>query len=375
MPQKEKTVMEQRKEFIEQAAECTNFSALCREYGISRKTGYKWLNRFREDGSVSDRSRRPKHPHAKTAPVIEAAVLAMREENPSWGGRTIHAVLEADGIKGLPSAKTCSNILKRNGCIKPEESLKHRAYQRFEREQCNSLWQTDFKGDFGLLDGSRCYPLDILDDHSRFCIRTEPKNSATGVKESFIQAFQEYGLPDAILSDHGSQFAGFKGGYTHFERWLMDLDILPIHGRIMHPQTQGKIERFHRTMKAELLREPFLDLKDAKKHFARWRWKYNEIRPHSALNMKTPASVYTPSKRLLFEPKPYEYTGHVCKVNNWGYLRFGPVQLFLSETMANTYLEVVPASDDTFSVRYRNFQIALIDANAKNLIHRRIRRL
>ncbi len=375
MPWKEKTVMEQRKEFIEQAAECTNFSALCREYGISRKTGYKWQNRFREDGSVSDRSRRPKHPHAKTAPVIEAAVLAMREENPSWGGRTIHAVLEADGIKGLPSAKTCSNILKRNGCIKPEESLKHRAYQRFEREQCNSLWQTDFKGDFGLLDGSRCYPLDILDDHSRFCIRTEPKNSATGVKESFIQAFQEYGLPDAILSDHGSQFAGFKGGYTHFERWLMDLDILPIHGRIMHPQTQGKIERFHRTMKAELLREPFLDLKDAKKHFARWRWKYNEIRPHSALNMKTPASVYTPSKRLLFEPKPYEYTGHVCKVNNWGYLRFGPVQLFLSETMANTYLEVVPASDDTFSVRYRNFQIALIDANAKNLIHRRIRRL
>lgn len=375
MPWKEKTVMEQRKEFIEQAAECTNFSALCREYGISRKTGYKWQNRFREDGSVSDRSRRPKHPHAKTAPVIEAAVLAMREENPSWGGRTIHAVLEADGIKGLPSAKTCSNILKRNGCIKPEESLKHRAYQRFEREQCNSLWQTDFKGDFGLLDGSRCYPLDILDDHSRFCIRTEPKNSATGVKESFIQAFQEYGLPDAILSDHGSQFAGFKGGYTHFERWLMDLDILPIHGRIMHPQMQGKIERFHRTMKAELLREPFLDLKDAKKHFARWRWKYNEIRPHSALNMKTPASVYTPSKRLLFEPKPYEYTGHVCKVNNWGYLRFGPVQLFLSETMANTYLEVVPASDDTFSVRYRNFQIALIDANAKNLIHRRIRRL
>ena len=375
MPWKEKTVMEQRKEFIEQAAECTNFSALCREYGISRKTGYKWQNRFREDGSMSDRSRRPKHPHAKTAPVIEAAVLAMREENPSWGGRTIHAVLEADGIKGLPSAKTCSNILKRNGCIKPEESLKHRAYQRFEREQCNSLWQTDFKGDFGLLDGSRCYPLDILDDHSRFCIRTEPKNSATGVKESFIQAFQEYGLPDAILSDHGSQFAGFKGGYTHFERWLMDLDILPIHGRIMHPQTQGKIERFHRTMKAELLREPFLDLKDAKKHFARWRWKYNEIRPHSALNMKTPASVYTPSKRLLFEPRPYEYTGHVCKVNNWGYLRFGPVQLFLSETMANTYLEVVPASDDTFSVRYRNFQIALIDANAKNLIHRRIRRL
>lgn len=376
MPWKEKTVMEQRKEFIEQAAECSNFSELCREYGISRKTGYKWLKRFRETSSLEDQSRRPKHPYRKTAPAVEAAILAMREENPSWGGKTIRTVLEADGISNLPSAKTCCNILKKNGCVSEEESLKRRPCQRFEREQCNALWQTDFKGDFPLLDGTRCYPLDILDDHSRFCLCTEPKSTAAGVQESFLRVFQAYGLPDAILSDNGPQFAGFRGGYTRFERWLMDLDILPIHGRILHPQTQGKIERFHRTMKAELLREPFRDITEAADKFAAWRWKYNEIRPHSALGMKPPAKVYTPSKRQLFVPKPYEYTsGNVCKVNNWGYLRFGPVQLYLSETMANTYLEVVPADNDTFSIRYRNFQIALVDANEKILINRRIRKL
>ena len=126
--------------------------------------------------------------------------------------------------------------------ISQEESLKHTAFCRFEKEHCNQMWQTDFKGDFLLGDGTRCYPLTILDDHSRFSIRIEPKSSTIGVKESFIQAFEEYGLPDAILSDNGSQFAGFRQGITQFERYLMDLDILPIHGRIRHPQTQGKIE-------------------------------------------------------------------------------------------------------------------------------------
>lgn len=376
MPWEEKTVMEKRKEFIEQAAECSNFSELCREYGISRKTGYKWLRRFQENASLEDQSRRPKRPYRKTETAIEEAILEMRRENPAWGGKTIRAVLETNGVSGLPSAKTCSNILKRNGCVSEEESIKRKPCKRFERKRCNSLWQTDFKGDFPLLDGSRCYPLDILDDHSRFCIRTEPKSAATGVLESFRQAFEEYGLPEAVLSDNGPQFAGFRGGYTKFERWLMDLDILPIHGRILHPQTQGKIERFHRTMKAELLREPFRDLVEATAKFATWRWKYNECRPHSALGMKPPASVYVPSERKFFEPKAYEYdSGHVRMVNNWGYLRFGPINLYLSETMANTYVEIVSADDDTFSIRYRNFQIALVDANEKILINRHIKKL
>ena len=376
MPWETKTVMDQRALFVEEAAESQNFSALCRQYGISRKTGYKWLQRAQAGENLDDQSRRPKHPASRTAPEIENKILAVRQENPSWGGRTIKSVLEAQGEEQIPSARTCNAILKRNGCISPEESQKHQPYQRFERAACNQLWQTDFKGDFLLADNTRCFPLDILDDHSRFCIRTEPKYAATGVKETFLQAFEEYGLPDAILSDNGAQFSGFRGGYTQFERWLMDLDILPIHGRIMHPQTQGKIERFHRTMKQELLCTPMENMADAEKKFAMWRWKYNHVRPHSALGMKTPAQVYTPSERKLFIPKPYEYeSSNVRKVNSWGYLRFGPIQVYLSGTMADTYLEIRNGQENTFLVCYRNFQIAIIDATTGTLINRIIRKL
>lgn len=261
--------------------------------------------------------------------------------------------------------------------ISREESLKHKPYQRFERETCNDLWQADFKGDFLLGDGTRCYPLDIIDDHSRYCIKTEPKSAATWVKDSFIQAFLEFGLPNAVLTDNGAQFSGFRGGYTQFERFLMDLDILPIHGRIMHPQTQGKIERFHRTMKEELLRTTPENMEHARKMFKEWQWEYNELRPHYALGMKTPGSVYTASNRTYAEPKPYDYdvNARLIKVNNWGYLRFGPIQLYLSETMKDTYLEIRPDEEDIFLVIYRNFVIAKINAAERKLINRHIRKL
>ena len=378
MPWETKTVMEEREAFVQAAEEGKkSISALCREYGISRKTGYKWLKRAREGQQLCDQSRCPHLQPSKTAREIEQLILDVRTANPSWGGRKIKAVLEAAGCERIPSAKTCGNILKRNGCIDPAESKKHMPYQRFEREHCNQLWQTDVKGDFLLGDGTRCFPLTILDDHSRYGLRVEPKSSATGVKESFIITFQEFGLPDAILSDNGPQFSGFRGGYTQFERFLMDLDIEPIHGRIMHPQTQGKIERFHRTLKQEALLTTPQNMAAAEHHFREWLWKYNELRPHEALCMKPPASVYQPSNRVFFEPRPYEYdTGaRLVKVNNWGFLRFGPIQVFLSETMRDTRLEIRPDYGDTFRVIYRNYQIALIDAANNKLINRHIRKL
>lgn len=378
MPWKEKTVMDSREEFVEAVkANKKSFSALCRDYGISRKTGYKWINRASLGQQLCDQSRCPHRQPFKTAPEVEQQILALRESNPVWGSKTIKAVLESSGVVGVPSSRTCDNILKRNGCIDPLISLQHHPYQRFERDHCNELWQTDFKGDFLLRDGTRCFPLDILDDHSRFALRVEPKRAASGVKESFIRTFCEFGLPDAILSDNGAQFSGFRGGYTRFERFLMDLDVLPIHGRIKHPQTQGKIERFHRTMKCEALREPIADMKEANKVLQAWRWRYNELRPHSALGMKTPASVYTPSPRNFFTPKPYVYdeAAVLRRVNNWGYLRFGPICVFLSETMADTLLEIREGENDTFLVFYRNFQIAAIDAHTQKLVNRVIRKL
>jgi transposase InsO family protein len=378
MPWEKKTVMEQREAFVCEAAQGEKtISELCRAYGISRKTGYKWIKRAEEGQSLCDQSRRPRRQPSKTAPEVEEKVIQLRKDNPIWGGKRIHAVLEASGCKNLPSEKTCCNILKRNGCIDPQESKKHTAYLRFERDSCNDLWQMDFKGDFLLGDNTRCYPLDILDDHSRFCLKIDPKSDTIGTISTVIATFQEYGLPNALLTDNGAQFSGFRGGYTRFERFLMDLDILPIHGRIMHPQTQGKIERFHRTMKQEALREMPRNLHHAKEILEDFRFRYNELRPHYALGLKTPASVYKPSGRAFFQPQPYDYgaDAKMTKINNWGYLRFGPIQLYLSETMRDTYLEIRPDKNDTFILVYRNFKIARIDAIEKKLLDRHIQRL
>ena len=373
-----KTVMEQREQFVAEVREGREtVSDLCRKYGISRKTGYKWINRAAEGLQLCDQSRRPNQQPSKTAGEVEQLIIQMRLTNPAWGGKTIRAALEAAGVEGLPSDKTCCNIIKRNGLIDPAESVKHTACKRFERHHCNELWQADFKGDFLLGNGVRCYPLTMLDDHSRFCIRIEPKESATDVKSSFIAAFREYGLPNSVLSDNGAQFAGAHKGLSTFERFLMDLDILPIHGRPIHPQTQGKIERFHRSLKQEALRTTPANMAEAKARLENWRWLYNEVRPHHALNLKTPSSVYQPSTRAYYEPKPYIYDegAKLAKVNNWGYLRFGPIQLFLSEAMADTRVEIRFVEDDKFSVIYRNYIIATIDAVEGKLLERHIRRL
>lgn len=381
MPWEKRTVEDQRKEFAQAAMSCRNFSALCREYGITRRTGMKWAERYRNHEALTDKSRRPHRSPGRTPEETERLILELRAENPGWGAKTIREVLLQAGHNDLPCTKTVNNILCRCGCISPEESEKRRAFQRFEKERCNQMWQTDFKGEFRMGDGKYCYPLDILDDHSRYAIRIVPHlSSANVVIPAFEDAFREYGLPDSVLSDNGAQFAGFKKGYTQFERWLMDLDILPLHGRILHPQTQGKIERFHRTMKQELLKYTTMEnIRDAEEKFALWREKYNNVRPHEALGMKCPGEVYEPSKRQYSgDIRKYEYGGeyHVIKVNSWGYVRFDKWQVYLSETMKDRYIEFRPGSHgESFLACYRNFRIAEFDVESGQLIHRNIARL
>ena len=380
MPWESKTVEELRKEFIIASKTTSNFSSLCREFGITRKTGYKWIARAEETNDLSDRSHARKNISNKTDKETENLILSVRKDNPAWGGKTIRQVLVNQGHEDLPCVKTCNNILKRNGCISEEESLKHKPFVRFERDKCNQMWQTDFKGDFALLDGTRCFPLDILDDHSRFSIKIAAKPNTLGVADSFREAFYEYGMPDSVLSDNGWTFRGFRNGYTHFEKWLMNHDILPIHGRIMHPQTQGKIERFHRTMKTELLNQnKFKDILDADRGLQEWRMKYNNIRPHEALNMKCPAEVYIPSDRTYIDNiEKFEYGGqhHVIKVNSWGYVRFNGWQVYLSETMINENIEFRPnPHGDSFFACYRNFKIAEFSNVTGELLNRKISRI
>ena len=371
---------ELRKEFVLAAKETVNFSSLCREFGITRKTGYKWLERFNQSEELSDKSRKPHFTANKTDEETELLIVALRQENPGWGAKKLKQVLENKGYT-IPCSKTVNNILNRYHCISSEESLKHTPFIRFEKEKCNEMWQTDFKGEFKMEDCNFCFPLNIFDDHSRFVIKSVPSLTTAGVViPVFRSAFEEFGMPDSILSDNGAQFAGFRQGYTQFEKWLMNHDVLPIHGRIKHPQTQGKIERFHRSMKEELLKHTkILNIEDAANKFAAWRDKYNNIRPHEALNMHCPADIYTPSKKQYYEKvQPFEYGGqfHVIKVNSWGYVRFDKWQVYLSETMINEHVEFRPnPHGDSFIVCYRNFKIAEFSSVDGKLINRKISRL
>ena len=380
MPWECKTVEEQRREFAEAAKETKNFSALCREFGITRKTGYKWVERYKENADLLDKSRKPFTVTNRTPIETEERIVVLRAENPGWGAKKLKEVLERQGHE-IPCVKTVNNILNRYGCISAEESRKHQAFTRFEKEHCNEMWQTDFKGEFRMADNNYCYPLNIFDDHSRFVIKIAPAlSTANKVIPAFRSAFCEYGMPNSVLSDNGAQFAGFRQGYTRFEKWLMNHDVLPIHGRIKHPQTQGKIERFHRTMQEELLKHTVMEnIDDANNKFQLWREKYNNIRPHEALGMKCPAEVYIPSSRAYSdEVSPYEYGGqfHVIKVNSWGYARFDKWQVYLSETMINEYIEFRPnPHGDSFVVCYRNFKIAEFDTLSGKLLNRKISRL
>lgn len=301
--------MSLRKEFVSLATvEGANIRQLCQRFSISPKTAYKWLNRYQLEGDagLTDRSRRPQHMPARTPKAVEEMALAMRDAHPTWGGRKLRAVLAARGL-APPAASTVSVILKRHGRIDPAESVKHRPWQRFEQQRPNQLWQMDFKGHFAVGEG-RCHPLTVLDDHSRFALAIEAcadEQTAT-VQRRLTAIFRRYGLPDRMLMDNGSPWGYDQDNpYTPLIAWLIRLGINVSHGRPYHPQTQGKDERFHRTLQADLLRDrSFPDLESCQREFDSWRDLYNLERPHQALALATPASRYQISPRPFPETLP-----------------------------------------------------------------------
>jgi transposase InsO family protein len=268
-------VKDQREEFVYLARQPdANVSELCRRFRISRKTAYKWLAR----DDLTDRSRRPKSSPNRMPAELEAAVLAVRAEHPAWGARKIAHVLERDaGV--VMATSTANGVLRRHGLILPAASEAATAWQRFEHEAPNALWQIDFKGHFPT-DTVRCHALTVLDDHSRFnivlqaldCERREP------VQEALQHAFERYGLPERINADNGTPWGcpSEPGVLTGLGVWLIRLGVKLSHSRPRHPQTNGKDERFHRTLDDEVLRwQRFKDLDDAQQRFTGWRHVYN----------------------------------------------------------------------------------------------------
>jgi transposase InsO family protein len=380
MPWLEVSVMELRVEFVTLARqEGANIAALCRRYAISRKTGYKWLARATgETANLKDRPRRPQHSPRRTPPAMERAVLALRSHHPCWGGRKIARRLADLGEAKVPAPSTVTAILRRHGVALGQAGTAG-PFQRFERSQPNELWQMDFKGHFALATG-RCHPLTVLDDHSRFnlCLAACGDEQSPTVQGHLRAAFRRYGLPQWIITDNGSPWGnGPDTPYTPLGVWLMRLGIGLSHSRPYHPQTLGKDERFHRTLKAELLAgPPFDDLQRCQQAFDRWRLIYNCQRPHDALAMAVPAARYQPSPRTFLETLPpieYAPEHHVRRVQQQGWISFKGTGFKLPKAFTGYPVALLPTTvDGTWNVIFASQYIASIDlrsGTAKTVTH------
>ena len=307
MPLRERSIMLQRLEFVARVRVGEPVRPLCREYGISPDTAYRWLRRHEREGpsGLADRSRRPHHSPRQTASELEQAVVALRQAHPAWGGRKISRRLRDLGLRQVPAPSTITEVLRRHELL-GSRAGQPRAFTRFEHAAPNDLWQVDFKGHVACGDG-RCHPLTTLDDHSRYdvILGACPNEQTETVRGAMIPAFREYGLPLRIAFDNGAPWGnGPEQWYTPLGVWLLRMGIRISHSRPYHPQTLGKEERFHRTLKAEVMGEPLIDLASAQLRFDRWRHVYNHERPHDALGGDVPASRYRPSSRPYPEVLP-----------------------------------------------------------------------
>jgi transposase InsO family protein len=310
MPWQEVSIMSLRQEFVLIASrEGANFRALCRQLGISAKTGYKLLKRYQAEGEagLEDRSRRPKTSPRRTPPEIEAAVVALRDLPPAWGGRKLRARRDAVGQTALPSPGPITAIVRRHDRLDAVKSAQHTAWQRFEHAAPNDLWQMDCKGHVARREG-RCHPLTVLDDHSRDagCLRAGPNEQAGTVHAALTDPFRRYGLPWRMTMDNGSPWGddGLNPDTT-LTVGLLRLGIGVSHARPDHPQTPGKDERFHRTLNAEVLTYAnFADQAAAQQRCDAWRTVDNLERPHQALGMQPPISRFQPRPRPFPEPLP-----------------------------------------------------------------------
>lgn len=377
MPWRTSSVMSQRHEFVMLASQPqSNLRQLCGRFGIGPATAYKWLHRFEAQGlpGLEELSRRPQHSPNRTSDELEQVVIALRRKHPAWGCRKLRHRLLALGHRVVPSPSTITAILRRHQLLDPKESAKHQAFQRYERAAPNELWQMDFKGEFKLPQG-RCYPLTILDDHSRFAIALQAcaRNTRNITQTALIQVFRRYGLPDRITCDNGSPWGSRgRGYYTGLGVWLMRLGIAVSHSRPHHPQTQGKDERFHRTLEAEVLRYQRGDsLLQWQRLFDQWRVVYNTERPHEALAMAVPASRYQPSRRPFPEQLPaieYGPTDIVRKVRRYGHIKYEGREYHVGSAFYGLHVALrQTTTDGLFSVYFCQHKIGTLDLGANKL--------
>jgi len=373
MPWREVSTVSSRREFVQLArTEAVSMSELCRRFEISRKTGYKWLGRDAAGEAMSDRSRRPQHSPARLVPACEAAIVALRHAHPAWGARKLQQRLTVLRAPWVPAASTVHAVLARHGLIDPAASQP--AYRSFEHAEPNDLWQMDFKGHFALRAG-RCHALTVLDDHSRYnlVLAACPDERSETVRTHLQRAFEHYGLPWRMTMDNGPPWGGAEARHalTGLTIWLIRLGIGVSHSRPFHPQTQGKDERFHRTLKAEVLQgRTFSDCTEAQHGFDGWRPIYNHERPHESLAMQVPAQRYRPSPRAYpayLPPLEYGPDDIVRKVQAQGWISFRGRNVRLPAALRGQSVALrVTTTDGCYEVYFSHQKLAEVDLRITN---------
>lgn len=377
MPWQEVDKVELRRVFVERVRLGVSLSEACREFRISRPTGYKWLQRYEAEGleGLRDRSRRPKNV-VLTDPRFVEAVVAQRSRH-KWGARKIRKRLETLG-EAPPSERTVNRILHRAG-LQEERRRAPEPPQRFERSRANALWQMDHKSAVRGKWRSRAVPFIVLDDHSRYLLslRSLPDKGLDSTWSWLWELFGEFGLPESMLSDNDIIFAG-RNGPSRLESRLLRLGIEVIHGRPYHPQTQGKVERFNGTLERELLRdgsfETALELQSA---FDSFRWEYNFERPHEALDLEVPASRYVPSTRRRPSSLPalvYVEGTVLRKVDGGGRIVFRGERIEVGGGIIGDWVEVREA-DFGYEVYYGPYRILGFVPGGERKAYRGYRRI
>lgn len=358
-----------------------NMSELCREFGISRDVGYKWIKRYRTAGHdvrvLEEQSRRPHHSPTAFDEMTQELVARARKAHPRWGPRKLRGwLLERHPERPIPSASSIATILQRRGLVSPKKR-RRRAVPDSRVElpfaACdapNRVWCVDFKGWFRTLDGEKCYPLTITDAYSRYVLRCEAMldPDGPGVFSVFDSAFREFGLPDAIRSDNGPPFASTgAASLTRLSVWWLQLGIRVERIAPGKPQQNGRHERMHRTLATET--EPQADLRRQQGAFDFWRREFNEERPHEALGMRTPAKIYTQSsqrypRRLLHPDAEHDPWRNVVQVDKNGFIVFAKRKAFVSSALRHLHVELERHDERRWNVYWGPILLGRVDTEA-----------
>lgn len=359
-------------DFVERAKKGEKIAPLCKEFGVSRTTGHKWIKRFEEFGyaGLEEESRRPKTAPLATAEDIVLAVLEARDAHPRWGPQKLQILLKRRFGEQMPGERTVARILKRAN--KVHARRRHRPTDVIERapqervEAPNDVWTADFKGWWRAANGTRCEPLTVRDAFSRYVLAiTLCRARTTDSRAVFERVFRKYGLPSVIQCDNGVPFVSVRAvaGISALSAWWMSMGIRLVRSRPGCPQDNGGHERMHRDVSADVQFEPAANLEAQQRALDRWRQQFNHVRPHQALGGKTPAEVYTPSPRKSLDPQPYEYPEHfrVYRVTNRGMIYVRRVQYFVSASLTGYEVALEPVDACHVRIWFRSLDLGVIE--------------